>query len=62
MPIKNFYNTVSQAEPTLDIPVPQLRTSWHFTEAEGLLPDSQELAADPYPKPHESSPLLSYYE
>jgi hypothetical protein len=59
---KNLYNSVSQAEPTLDKLVSQLKTSWNFTEAEDLLPDSQELAAGPYPKPHESNPLLSYYE
>jgi len=47
MPKKNLYNSVSQAEPTLDKLVPQLNKSWHFTEAEDLLPDSQELAGGP---------------
>jgi hypothetical protein len=61
-PKKNLYNSVTQAEPTLDKLVPQLKTSWHFIEAEDLLPDSKELAAGPYPKPHESNPLLSNYE
>lgn len=62
VPKKNLHNSVSQAEPTLDKLVPQLKTSWHSTEADDLLPDSQELAAGPYPKSHESSPTLSYYE
>jgi hypothetical protein len=54
MPTNNLYNSVSHSDPTLDKLVPQLRTYWRFTEPKDLLPDSQELAAGPYHKPHES--------